>query len=118
MAIPYMANQSPDSLQENVTRVVQALMGISGIKQHDLFEQLGMAQPTLSQKMSGTRRWSIDDLEALARAFGVLPQTFLTDPAEIFGDAMKAHQGAWRGSRLTPPYVASSRRLSLVRVPA
>ena len=102
-----MPEHSSASLQENVTRVVQALLGISGMRQHDLLDLLEMAQPTLSQKMSGSRRWSIDDLESLARAFGVTPKMFLTEPGDIFGDALKAH------ASLTRRYV-TPQRLHLV----
>ena len=94
--IPYLPHRTSRSLQVNVTRVVQALMGISGMNQQDLVERLGIAQPTLSHKMNGRRRWSLEDLEILSRAFGVSPRMFLTPPDEIFGPVLaQAQADAW-----------------------
>jgi transcriptional regulator with XRE-family HTH domain len=97
-------------LQHNVTRVVQALLGINGMNQLDLVTLTGMAQPTLSGKMLGRSRWSLDDIERLAHVFKVDPRLFLTDPREVFGDAL-------RSASLTQPYVAPfGRRRHLVAV--
>ncbi len=47
------------------------LMWDSKLSQRKLAPQLGMTQANLSKKVRGERGWSIDDLLAVSRHFGV-----------------------------------------------
>ena len=59
-----------------VTRTVKRHMQSLSISQKALANDLAMSQTALSQRMRGAARWQLDDLEAIARLFGV-PVTYL-----------------------------------------
>ncbi|GAB3750184.1 helix-turn-helix domain-containing protein [Microlunatus parietis] len=78
-----------DTLQDRVTGVVFTLLAIRRMSQNQLAAALEIAPSTLSGKLGGRRRWSIDDLAELASIFGVNPQIFLRQPGEIFAAALE-----------------------------
>lgn len=41
------------------------------ITQEELGRLVGLAQPAVSKRLSGERRWQVDELVALSRAWGV-----------------------------------------------
>lgn len=51
--------------QTTITRSVLNYMHRSGITRFEMSEQMGIAQPTLSHKLNGTRRWTLDNLDTL-----------------------------------------------------
>ncbi|WP_130798097.1 helix-turn-helix domain-containing protein [Streptomyces otsuchiensis] len=56
---------------EWLSLTVLALMRATGERQRDLATALGMAQPTLSQRLSGDRPWTLADLDGLSAHYGV-----------------------------------------------
>jgi transcriptional regulator with XRE-family HTH domain len=103
----FWPHRQPQSLQENVTAVVQALAAIAGLNQDDLAERMDVSASTISGKMSGRRAWKLEELTTLAGIFGVKPDLFLQPPASIFGPALRVEQdktNAWapRGSNPQP----------------
>ena len=58
------------SSQQTVSRAVQEWMTSRGVTQETLALALGVRQQSLSSKLRGRRRWSLDDLDRLA-AHGV-----------------------------------------------
>jgi transcriptional regulator with XRE-family HTH domain len=50
----------------------------------DLAARMGLAAPTVSQRLTGKRDWRLDDLPVLAEIFDVPMETFLREPAEVF----------------------------------
>nr|WP_300339949.1 helix-turn-helix transcriptional regulator [Actinomyces sp.] len=59
--------------QVAVTRAARALMTERGWSQRDLAQALGMSVQTLSHRLNGYRRWTLDDVEALALLGARLP---------------------------------------------
>lgn len=83
MASIEQAPQEPD-LQTNVSRIVRALMGSRGMKQGDLAGILHVSRSGVTEKLSGRRKWSVDDLDAMGRFFDVSPATFFEEPEALF----------------------------------
>lgn len=53
--------------QQSVTQMVRVQMALRRERQADLAGVLGIGQPSVSNKLSGRTRWSVDDLDRLAR---------------------------------------------------
>lgn len=51
-----------------ITRAVLQHMAHEGLSQSQMGKLIGMQQPVLSRKLTGSRRWIIDDLDALITA--------------------------------------------------
>ena len=58
-------------------------MARDGYNQEQLAAEIGMDQATLSARLRGTRRWSVDDLTLLGIAFRIHPGVFFEDPKEF-----------------------------------
>lgn len=71
-----------NSIQTCVTRIVRRYLADTNTSVTGLAKKVGLSRPTLSARLSGATRWTIDDLEDLVR-IGV-PVDF-----EIFGSAIK-----------------------------
>lgn len=56
------------------------LMARDGLNQQQLGEAIGMDQTTVSARLRGVSRWSVEDVTRLAMLFGVHPGEFWTDP--------------------------------------
>ena len=54
--------------QAAITREVTRYMTAEGLSQKALAPALDMTQGTLSRKLVGTRRWTLDDIDRLAAA--------------------------------------------------
>lgn len=52
-------------------QVIKTLMEQRSITQEELGRLVGLAQPAVSKRLSGERRWQVDELVALSRAWGV-----------------------------------------------
>nr|DAY90962.1 MAG TPA: Regulatory protein-modification, helix-turn-helix, transcriptional regulator, DNA [Caudoviricetes sp.] len=66
-----------------ITRAVLQHMAHEGLSQSQMGKLIGMRQPVLSRKLTGSRRWIIDDVDRLIDA-GVpvsIPATDLLDGA-------------------------------------
>lgn len=83
MAAERVPEGSPD-LQANISRVVRGLMGLAGVAhQSDLAEVLGVSRSGVTEKLNGDRRWTVEDLQKLAKRFEVPVSVFYADPATV-----------------------------------
>lgn len=57
--------------QQSITQIVTVLMADSRMTRRGLAEEIGMLPASLGQTLNGKRRWSIEDLEAMAEVFDV-----------------------------------------------
>ncbi len=78
--------------QERVTEAVRALRAARREKQSDLAQLLGVGQDTMSRKLSGQIKWSLDDLDRLSEHYGV---AFVADTQTMLQPLL---QGAGTGS--------------------
>lgn len=62
---------------EWVQNNVKELMGLWRLTQAELAERLGVSQPWLSKRLTGKTPFQIEDLDALAHAFGLSPHELL-----------------------------------------
>lgn len=69
--------------QDNISRIVRALLQIADMDQNDLAEPLGLSESALSRRFS-SGRWSVDDLDVLASVFRCPLSTFFMEPADLF----------------------------------
>lgn len=68
---------APQTANEWVRANVRELMAVRRWTQSDLAERLGVSQPWLSKRLTGTTPFQIEDLDALAQVFGLSPHTLL-----------------------------------------
>lgn len=61
--------------------LLRVLLDASGLTQTQLAEKVGIAQPTLSAILGGTRALTKEHIVALANHFGVSPAVFLNAPS-------------------------------------
>jgi peptidyl-prolyl cis-trans isomerase A (cyclophilin A) len=57
--------------QEVVSRVVRVYMAARDETQEELGLALGVSRPAITQKLSGRSKWTLADLDGLARHYGV-----------------------------------------------
>ena len=70
--------------QQGITQIVTVLMADRRMTRRGLAEQIGMHEVTVGQTLNGKRRWSIEDLEAMAEVFDVPVSRFFEDPEVLF----------------------------------
>ena len=70
--------------QQGITQIVTVLMADRRMTRRVLAEKIGMHEVTVGQTLNGKRRWSIEDLEAMAVIFEVPVSRFFEDPQELF----------------------------------
>lgn len=71
-------------LQSNVTQVLKVLLTAHGETQADVAEVLGVTQSSVSNKMAGKTRWSLDDIQRLTHHFELTsPSVFLEDARRL-----------------------------------
>lgn len=68
---------------DNVTIIVSTLLGHRRKKQVDLAKVLGFDSGTMSRALNGKRKWTLDDIVAMADFFEVSPALFFEDPANL-----------------------------------
>jgi transcriptional regulator with XRE-family HTH domain len=61
----------PRAFSDVVSEEVRVLLARRGLRSGALAPVLGVSQQAVSAKMRGIRSWSLEDLDALARYFGV-----------------------------------------------
>lgn len=71
---------SPNELHANRAAYVRSLLAWHGRRQSDLASILGCSQQNASQKLAGKRRFTTDDLLAIAEALDVEPRYLLQVP--------------------------------------
>jgi transcriptional regulator with XRE-family HTH domain len=59
------------------------LMARDGYTQEQLATRIGIDQVTLSARLRGRRRWSVEDLDRLGEVFHVHPGAFWADPKDV-----------------------------------
>lgn len=75
-----MRVMTPNDLHATRAAYVRSLLAWHGRRQSDLAQILGCSQQNASQKLAGKRRFTTDDLLAIAEALDVDPRYLLTVP--------------------------------------
>lgn len=60
----------------NASRVIETLMAARGRSRADLMSHLGLSKGRLSERLSGSTRWTVPELASLADYFQVSPAVF------------------------------------------
>lgn len=76
-----MVMTQPESLRLAVAGEVRAAMARRKVTQAQLATALGMAQPTVSQKLAGHSPWTVDELGAAAAFLGTSLADLVADAA-------------------------------------
>ena len=66
-----------------VSRMVRLLMADAGENQSTVARVLGVPQSAVSARLRGQTKWTVDDLEVLARHYGKSITVFFLDPDEM-----------------------------------
>gem|GEM_PF-813865 len=61
-----------------VSANVRAQAGIRGWNQSDLVKLTGMTQPAINKRWNGRMAWKLEELDLLARVFGMSPAELVT----------------------------------------
>lgn len=69
---------------------IAALMGVHGERQEDLAQGLGLTQGSVSLKLSGRSRITLDDVDAIAEHYGITPGQLLTGVEAAVTNSLKA----------------------------
>jgi transcriptional regulator with XRE-family HTH domain len=77
-----VAGNDVDDLTLRVSGEVRAWMARRGVKQHEIADRLGITQPSLSMRLRGRTRWTINDLVIVAETLKVPVSVLLTSPEE------------------------------------
>ena len=80
-----VAGNEVDELTLRVSGEVRAWMARRGVKQQELADRLGITQPSLSMRLRGRTRWTINDLAIVAETLKVPVSVLLTSPDEDLG---------------------------------
>lgn len=89
-----------DDLQETIRRNVRVLMAIRGIDTvRALATLLGDNENHLSNRLTGRRKWQLDDIANLAHVFGVEPGLILGDTATLAGAIAPTGTGSVTGTK-------------------
>lgn len=67
----------------NISRIAKGLLAVSGRKQGELAEVLGLSDSGMSRRLKGGE-WSVDDIDRLAQFFDVPLSTFFKRPEDLF----------------------------------
>lgn len=76
-------NRQSITANDNVVRIVRTLLAHRGQQQADLATHLGMDSGTMSRALNGKRRWTIEDLVAVAEFFSISPALFFEDSESL-----------------------------------
>jgi transcriptional regulator with XRE-family HTH domain len=87
-----VASNEVDELTLRVSGEVRAWMARRGVKQQDLADRLGITQPSLSMRLRGRTRWTINDLVIVAETLKVPVSVLLTSPDEGLGGSDTGEQ--------------------------
>ncbi|MFD3580502.1 helix-turn-helix domain-containing protein [Streptomyces sp. NPDC058644] len=67
-------------LTEQLRATVATLLHVTGQTQADLAAAIGVSQPQVSRRQSGSATWSLHDCEVLAAHFGIHVMDLLAGP--------------------------------------
>ena len=85
--------------QNAITKIVRALMRVHGDRQKDVAAHLSLSAGQVSQRMNGSARWQIDELDSLAARWNVEVTAFLKDPDDLERELRETVQNwKFRGS--------------------
>ena len=100
-----------DNLQDTIRRNVRVLMAIRGISTvREFATLLGDNENHLGNRLTGRRKWQIDDLAKLAHVFDVAPGLLLGNTAELAGALAPTGTGSVTGApQVKSPYLAHTR---------
>ncbi|WBP91296.1 helix-turn-helix domain-containing protein [Kitasatospora cathayae] len=68
------------STLETLRLTVAAIRQRTGESQHELAAAVGLTQDKVSRRQSGTQPWSLDEVDTLARHWGMGPLDLLAGP--------------------------------------
>ena len=85
LIVTRVAGNDVNDLTLRVSGEVRAWMARRGVRQQDLAERLGITQPSLSSRLRGRTRWTINDLVVVAETLNVPVSVLLTPPDEGLG---------------------------------
>jgi antitoxin component HigA of HigAB toxin-antitoxin module len=72
-----------EEVDKAVPRILKALMALHGTDPAAVADHLGIAKSSLSERMTGKRRFTVVEIAKLAQFFKVSPATFFEDPASL-----------------------------------
>lgn len=78
--VTYAVGMTITEVHVNRAAYIRALLAWHGLRQADLGRIMGCSQANASQKLAGLRRFTTDDLLAIAEALDVDPRYLLTVP--------------------------------------
>ena len=70
-------------LEEIVAENIRTESARRGVSQSAIAREVGMSQPAVNQRWRGVTRWQLDELDSLARLFGVSVAYLVSDNAPI-----------------------------------
>lgn len=85
-----------DTTQEKIGQSVRALAAAFGDQQTDLAKVLAVSQVSVSRKLRGALRWSLDDIQALAAHYNVTVDQVLAGPRAWLGRIDEPDRGDTR----------------------
>jgi len=83
--------------QQRIAESVRALSAAFGDRQEDVANVLGITQNTVSRKLRGLTRWSVEDVERISEHYKVPPSMVLAGPRAWF-DALRSRWTQGDGS--------------------
>ncbi|MGW6846412.1 helix-turn-helix domain-containing protein [Streptomyces sp. NPDC054958] len=93
-------------VEELLRLTVAALMTRTGERQNDLADGLGLSQAQVSRKQSGRQHWSLEDVDLLAKHFGLHVLDLLAGPTHAVGVLHGAIPGLRPSDVVAPAAVA------------
>jgi transcriptional regulator with XRE-family HTH domain len=85
--------------QERVTTSVRVEMALRREHQSDLARALGLTQTSVSARLNGRTRWSVDDLDKLAEHFGVTVADLVNPPRAYLRGTGTSGESVTQGNR-------------------
>ena len=70
-------------LEEIVAENIRTESARRGFSQAAIAREVGMSQPAVNQRWRGVTRWQLDELDSLARLFGVSVAYLVSDNAPV-----------------------------------
>jgi transcriptional regulator with XRE-family HTH domain len=101
-----IANERPMTANEQLQINVKELMVWRKLTQAQLSDKLGVSQPWLSKRLTGVTPFQIEDVDAIADAFGLSPAQLLC-----------AGQGQWDRRRGSDRRRGEDRRVNRPIIP-
>jgi transcriptional regulator with XRE-family HTH domain len=84
---------SGDLTAVTVPRIVRTLMAARAVSLSELAEHLGIGRSSLSERLTGKRRFTLAEVADMADYFEVSPAVFFEDPANLIGAYASSEQG-------------------------